>query len=53
MGKKRVTVQQDGLGLPMERASGVWMAPVEAHGWVHAALGMGGAKPSLTRKFDF
>ncbi len=37
----------------MERVSGAWMATVKPHGWVHAALGMGGARPSINEVNNF
>jgi hypothetical protein len=43
------TIQHNGSVAPMERASGAWMATVKPHGWVHAALGMGGAGPSTNK----
>jgi hypothetical protein len=30
----------------MERVSGAWVATVKPHGWVHAALEMGGTRLS-------
>ena len=45
-----VAVQIDGVAAPMERVSGAWMATVQPHGWVHAALRMGGARPSSSNK---
>jgi len=37
-----------GFGATTPRLSGARMAPAKPQGWVHAALGLGGAKPFLT-----
>ena len=42
-----VTLQQVGLGVPMERVSVARMATVKPQGWVDAALGMGGPRPTI------
>jgi hypothetical protein len=31
---------------PWKGSLAAWMAAVKPHGWFHAALGMGGARPS-------